>query len=299
MDSNISTESIIKVSILAQKIDVKILINDDLDFDEGDNLSPKNRIIDKNITTTEINVFIDTFDKYPYNKELMEISNQIKNKYKTVENILDLYRKYGYIIINNKELMKEISSVSLIQYSINCVINSCNSNEIIFYNNSDRNLIITVAFLSNLGFMLLNVNKTNNILLDNVDLCSYGVATNIIENPYKLASIYLKNIGVKDKVCNLIEYILEIKIYNCIKEKLNGIKKYYNNQVDYIRKLIDTNNLGYDIDNFKDIEKLENFKFMEVIDKCMCQNIGNCKENEINLYLNEFIKPKLNSCINE
>jgi hypothetical protein len=51
--------------------------------------------------------------------------------------------------------------------------------------------------------------------------------------------------------------------------------------------------LRYDADNFKDIEKIENFELLLAIDKMMQNHVGNCRENEIDLYLNGFIKPKI------
>jgi hypothetical protein len=153
-----------------------------------------------------------------------------------------------------------------------------------------------VAFLSNLGFVLLNTNKNESSETD-----SYGVPDNVCENPYKLASAYLKNIGMPDTICHLVKHILEIKIYNSRKANIidvdarvsANVSTYYDNQLECVKALIDSNNLGYDADNFKDIEKIENFELLLAIDKMMQNHVGNCRENEIDLYLTGFIKPKM------
>jgi hypothetical protein len=176
----------------------------------------------------------------------------------------------------------ELIHKTLLQYSIECVLNTCNSHDIIFYNDNDRNLISTIAFLSNLGFVLLNANKNE------------GVPNNIIANPYKLASVYLKNIGMPDTICYLVEHILEIKIYNSRNAIIAGMSDYYNNQLECVKTVIDSNDLGYNADNFKDIEKIENFELLMAIDKCMSEHVATCRENEIDLYLYGF---KYNFCI--
>jgi hypothetical protein len=134
------------------------------------------------------------------------------------------------------------------------------------------------------------LNTNNN---ESSETNSYGVPDNCISNPYKLASAYLKNIGMPDTICNLVEHILEIKIYNSRKAINEGVSTYYDNQLECVKALIDSNNLGYDADNFKDIEKIENFELLVAIDKMMQNHVGNCRENEIDLYLNGFIKPKM------
>lgn len=332
MDTELHTASntspIIKVGLITKNIDIESLINEDVEFvvdvnadvnadvDVSDNLQP-NIEVNNNIliTTSEIKIdmvmvmdmatdknnIIDITKSSLDNKKLSnEISNQISNQIPThrkiISSILELYKKYGNTIIdkhyNNTLFNRELVSKSLTQYSIGCAINTCNSREIIFYNDGNRNLITVVAFLSNLGFVLLNTNKNESSETD-----SYGVPDNGCENPYKLASSYLKNIGMPDTICNLVEHILEIKIYNYRKAINVGVSAsmttYYDNQLECVRALIDSNNLGYDADNFKDIEKIENFELLMAIDKCMHEHVGNCRENEIDLYLNGFIKPKM------
>jgi len=285
-----NTESIIKVSILTQHIDVNILINEDLDFDESDNLLPHYTEIINSITTTTIEIAKEiTIDKTNKTLDNNQFSNPISNTHKIINNILELYRKYGNTIVSQHKTKigfnTELIYKSLLQYSLECVLNTCNSHDIIFYNDNDRNLISTIAFLSNLGFVLLNANKNE------------GVPDNIIANPYKLASLYLKNIGMPDTICYLVEHILEIKIYNSRKAIIAGMSDYYNNQLECVKTLIDYNDLGYNANNFKDIEKLENFELLATIDKCMSEQVPTCRENEIDLYLNRFIKSKLISVI--
>jgi len=285
-----NTESIIKVSILTQHIDVNILINEDLDFDESDNLLPHYTEIINSITTTTIEIAkeitIDKTNKTLDNNQFSnQFSNPISNTHKIINSILELYRKYGNTIVSQHKTKigfnTELIYKSLLQYSLECVLNTCNSHDIIFYNDNDRNLISTIAFLSNLGFVLLNANKNKD------------VPDNIIANPYKLASVYLKNIGMPDTICHLVEHILEIKIYNSRNAIIVGMSDYYNNQLEYVKTAIDNNDLGYNADNFKDIEKLENFELLMAIDKCMSVNVATCRENEIDLYLYGFIKPKI------
>ena len=294
-----NTDPIIKVSILTQNIDINIdnIINEDLDFDESDNLLPHCTEISYSITTTSIEISIDKINKTLDNNQ---ISNPISNTHKIIYSILELYRKYGNTIVSHHKTKigfnTELICKSLLQYSIECVLNTCNSHDIIFYNDNDRNLISTVAFLSNLGFVLLNANKN-----ESTETNSYGVPNNIIANPYKLASTYLKNIGMPDKLCYLVEHILEIKIYNSRKANNAGVSAsvsasvsdYYNNQLECVKTVIDSNDLGYNADNFKDIEKIENFELLMAIDKCMSEHVGHCRENEIDLYLYGFIKPKM------
>jgi hypothetical protein len=301
-----NTESIIKVSILTQHIDVNILINEDLDFDESDNLLPHYTEIINSITTTTIEIAKEiTMDKtnktLDNNQFSNQFSNPISNTHKIINSILELYRKYGNTIVSQHKtkigLNTELIYKSLLQYSLECVLNTCNSHDIIFYNDNDRNLISTIAFLSNLGFILLNANKNKD------------VQYNIIANPYKLASVYLKNIGMPDTICYLVEHILEIKIYNSRKANNTSVSAgvnagvnasmsdYYYNQLECVKTVIDSNDLGndleYNADNFKDIEKLENFELLMAIDKCMSEHVGHCRENEIDLYLYGFIKPKM------
>jgi len=285
-----NTESIIKVSILTQNIDFEILINEDLDFDKSDNLLPHCAEITDSITTTEIQLNITLDNKQISNSISNSISNPISNTHKITNSVLELFRTYGNIIVSQHKIKIEFNNIvlihkSLIQYSIECSINTCNCYDIIFYNDNDRNLISTVAFLSNLGFVLLNAKYFEGIP-DNIP-------NNLIANPYKLASVYLKNIGMSDRICHLVEHILEIKIYNSRKAINAGSSQYYDNQLECIKTVIDCNDLGYNADNFKDIEKIENFELLLAIDKYMQNHNGQCRENEIDLYLDRFIKPKM------
>ena len=320
LDTASNTSPIIKVGLITQNIDVDSLINEYVEFvvdgnadvDVSDNLQPNIEVNDNiSITAAEIEIDIDMdMDMATYKNNIIDITkssldnkqlpsqipnqtpNAISTYRKIISSILELYRKYGTTIIdkhyNNTLFNRELVSKSLTQYSIGCAINTCNSREIIFYNDSNRNLITVVAFLSNLGFVLLNTNKNESSETD-----SYCVPDNVCENPYKLASAYLKNIGMPDTICNLVEHILEIKIYNSRKAISAGVSSYYDNQLECVKALIDSNNLGYDADNFKDIEKIENFELLMAIDKCMHEHVGNCRENEIDLYLNGFIKPNM------
>lgn len=285
-----NTDSIIKVSVLPENIDIDNLINEDINFDKINS-----------IITTTTNIIIDktnkTLDNNPiYNQPISNpISNPpISNPHKISNSILDLYRKYGNNIVSQHNInigfQKEPINKSLLQYSIDCVINTCNSHDIIFYNDNDRNLITTIAFLSNLGFVLWNAKNANANMI-------YDIPHNIIANPYKLASVNLQNIGVPYTICHLVEHILEIKIYNSRKAQIAGMSNYYDNQLGCVKTLIDYNDLGYNANNFKDIEKLENFELLATIDKCMSEQVPTCRENEIDLYLNRFIKSKLISVI--
>ena len=299
MDTELYTESntspIIKVGLLTQNIDIESLINEDVEFDVEERNEKPNT--DKKDITDTTDITNSSLDNKKLSNDIPndipnQISSQIPIHNKIISSILELYRKYGTTIIdkhyNNTLFNRELVSKSLTQYSIGCAINTCNSREIIFYNDSDRNLITIVAFLSNLGFVLLNTNNN-----ESSETNSYGVPDNCISNPYKLASAYLKNIGMPDTICNLVEHILEIKIYNSRMTINAGVSTYYDNQLECVKALIDSNDLRYDADNFKDIEKIENFELLLAIDKMMQNHVGNCRENEIDLYLNGFIKPKI------
>ena len=299
MDTELYTESntspIIKVGLLTQNIDIESLINEDVEFDVEERNEKPNT--DKKDITDTTDITNSSLDNKKLSNDIPndipnQISSQIPIHNKIISSILELYRKYGTTIIdkhyNNTLFNRELVSKSLTQYSIGCAINTCNSREIIFYNDSDRNLITIVAFLSNLGFVLLNTNNN-----ESSETNSYGVPDNCISNPYKLASAYLKNIGMPDTICNLVEHILEIKIYNSRMTINAGVSTYYDNQLECVKALIDSNDLRYDADNFKDIEKIENFELLLAIDKMMQNHVGNCRENEIDLYLTGFIKPKI------
>lgn len=290
-----NTSPIIKVGLLTQNIDIESLINEDVEFDVEERNEKPNT--DKKDITDTTDITNSSLDNKKLSNDIPndipnQISSQIPIHNKIISSILELYRKYGTTIIdkhyNNTLFNRELVSKSLTQYSIGCAINTCNSREIIFYNDSDRNLITIVAFLSNLGFVLLNTNNN-----ESSETNSYGVPDNCISNPYKLASAYLKNIGMPDTICNLVEHILEIKIYNSRMTINAGVSTYYDNQLECVKALIDSNDLRYDADNFKDIEKIENFELLLAIDKMMQNHVGNCRENEIDLYLNGFIKPKI------
>lgn len=304
MDTELNTETIIKVYIPNQTIDIeKLIIEENLDLCEDDNTLPVNMNMDAN-ESIMINKTDKKTDKQTNAIDNKNISNQINQIYKQptneklsnhskiVKSILELYKKYGTNILSQHNIKigfyTEIITQSLLQYSIDCAINTCNSHDIIFYNDSNRNLFIIVAFLSNLGFILLNAKhiEPNTSLLDDISDCC-------ILNPYKLASQYLKNIGMPYIVCHLVEYFLEIKIYNSRRAINSGISEYYDNQLDCVKTLIYSNDLGYNSDNFKSIENIENFDLITMIDKCMQNSKGNCRENEIDLYLNGFIKPKM------
>jgi hypothetical protein len=262
MDTELYTESntspIIKVGLLTQNIDIESLINEDVEFDVEERNEKPNT--DKKDITDTTDITNSSLDNKKLSNDIPndipnQISSQIPIHNKIISSILELYRKYGTTIIdkhyNNTLFNRELVSKSLTQYSIGCAINTCNSREIIFYNDSDRNLITIVAFLSNLGFVLLNTNNN-----ESSETNSYGVPDNCISNPYKLASAYLKNIGMPDTICNLVEHILEIKIYNSRKAINEGVSTYYDNQLECVKALIDSNDLRYDADNFKDIEKI-------------------------------------------
>lgn len=317
LDTESNTSPIIKVGLLTQNIDIESLINEEVEFDAdvSDNLPSSIEVKDSiSITTAKIDMDMDmdidiamATDKQNSYLDNNRTPNVFSTHHNIISCILELYKKYGKTIIdkhyNNTLFNRELISKSLTQYSIGCAINTCNSRDIIFYNDSNRNLITVVAFLSNLGFVLLNAKNVepNPSLLDGMcvnphnyeALWTHDVPNNVCANPYKLASAYLKNIGMPDTICNLVEHILEIKIYNSRKAISAGVSSYYDNQLECVKALIDSNNLGYDADNFKNIEKIENFELLVAIDKCMSEYVGNCRENEIDLYLHVFIKPKM------
>ena len=286
-----NTDSIIKVSILTENIDIDNLINEDINFEKSNSIitTTTKIVIDKTNKTLDNNPI---YNPPIYNPPIYNppIYNPISKPHNIINSILDLYRKYGNNIVSQHKTKigfnTELINKSLLQYSIDCVINTCNSHDIIFYNDNDKNLINTIAFLSNRGFVLWNAKNADvNII--------YDIPHNIIANPYKLASVNLQNIGMPDTICHLVENILEIKIYNSRKAQIAGLCDYYDNQLECVKTLIDFNDLGYNANNFKDIENIENFKLLMVIDKCMSGNVGNCRENEIDLYLDRFIKSKM------
>jgi hypothetical protein len=286
-----NTDSIIKVSILTENIDIDNLINEDINFEKSNSIitTTTKIVIDKTNKTLDNNPI---YNPPIYNPPIYNppIYNPISKPHNIINSILDLYRKYGNNIVSQHKTKigfnTELINKSLLQYSIYCDIKTCNSHDIIFYNDNDKNLINTIAFLSNRGFVLWNAKNADvNII--------YDIPHNIIANPYKLASVNLQNIGMPDTICHLVENILEIKIYNSRKAQIAGLCDYYDNQLECVKTLIDFNDLGYNANNFKDIENIENFKLLMVIDKCMSGNVGNCRENEIDLYLDRFIKSKM------
>ena len=128
----------------------------------------------KNTDTTAINTIantiIDLFKTHHThnNKDNNNIQTYYNNYYNNTDEYDDLKQLSTHTIKPLKPLKTykhyKTDNKSLLKYSIECMLNSSNSTDIIFYNIYIQDLICVISFLSNLGYILSNdIMDTDNI----------------------------------------------------------------------------------------------------------------------------------------
>jgi len=249
----------------------------------------------KNTDTTAINTIantiIDLFKTHhthnnkdsnnDSNKEINNIQTYYNNYYNNTDEYDDLKQLSTHTIKTTKLLktakLFKTDNKSLLKYSIECALNSSNSTDIIFYNIYIQDLICVISFLSNLGYILSNdIMDTDNI-------------ANNPYNPFMLAYTYLLDLGVSPTICELIKNLLYINIDNY---KNNNILNYNNIQIKSLEQLKNIEPPKYNNNN-NDNDNNNNDELLNIIHNCMNTRLMNIYENDINLYLNGYVKHKL------
>ena len=250
----------------------------------------------KNTDTTAINTIantiIDLFKSHHThnNKESNNIQTYYNNYYNNTDEYDDLKQLSTHTIKTTKLLktakLLKTDNKSLLKYSIECMLNSSNSTDIIFYNIYIQDLICVISFLSNLGYILSNdIMDTDNIA--NNPCNPY--------NPFMLAYTYLLDLGVSPTICELINNLLYINIDNY---KNNNILNYNNIQIKSLEQLKNIEHPEYNNDNNNNNnnnnnDNNDNYELLNIIHNCMNTRLMNIYEHDINLYLNGYVKHKL------
>ena len=248
----------------------------------------------KNTDTTAINTIantiIDLFKSHhtrnnkdsnkDSNNEINNIQTYYNNYYNNTDEYDDLKQLSTHTIKPLKPLKTykhyKTDNKSLLKYSIECMLNSSNSTDIIFYNIYIQDLICVISFLSNLGYIL-----SKNIMdTDNNPYNPY--------NPFMLAYTYLLDLGVSPTICDLIKNLLYINIDNY---KNNNILNYNNIQIKSLEQLKNIEPPEYN--NIDNNNNNDNDELLNIIHNCMNTRLMNIYENDINLYLNGYVKHKL------
>jgi hypothetical protein len=209
---------------------------------------------------------IDTLPLYHSKFSVLILShttnrNTINKHKQMVDTILELYTNNGIHNVDTYTIKKafeiETFNKTLLQYSIDCVLNVVNSRDIIFYHDKIRALISGVAFLSNLGLILGNGTYIN-------------------------CSDYLRMNEWPELIIKLVNNVYPIM-------KLHSSK----DNIKCIQTIIDTMDKIDTMDTLDTNGILEYREIGDVIYNCMQTKICNIRKNETEIYLYEYIRPIL------